>query len=288
MVIANSQSQQDLFSINCNLCQSSKNRLVSKKNGYQIVRCSNCGLIYVSPRVSVSYIYDLYKKNKSSSFDYYCNLEKIDKERFKKLFSEINKYKKSGIVLDFGCATGSFLQVAKEYGYQTHGVEINSLAVEWTRNVLGLNILEGTMSRFSYKEDFFDIVHMGDVIEHLEDPLSALKLVNIFMQKKGLLIITTPNFNSILTKMFQVKPEEHLYYFNKVTLRKLIELSGFKVLFIKGIDKIKSIEALKFSSTFSSNNIFRLLFNVFGRTPLNRMNIKFPFQEDLLAFAFKK
>lgn len=287
MFIVNSRTE-DIFFVNCNLCQSSKNRLLSTKNNYRIVQCLNCGLVYINPRASVSYICDLYKKNKSSPFNYYYNLMKIDRKRFEKLFSEINKYKNSGIVLDFGCATGSFLQVAKEHGYEAHGVEVNPQAAAYARNVLGLDILEGTMSRFSYKEDFFDIVHMGDVIEHLEDPLSALKLVNIFMQKKGLLIITTPNFNSILTKMFQLKPEEHLYYFNKVTLRKLIELSGFKVLFIKGIDKIKSIEALKFSSTFSSNNIFRLLFNVFGRTRLNRMNIKFPFQEDLLAFAFKK
>jgi len=234
--MANNQPQ-DLFFVNCNLCQSSKNKLLSKKNSYQIVRCANCGLVYINPRASVSYICNLYKENKSSPFDYYYNLTKIDKERFKKLFSEINKYRKSGRVLDFGCATGSFLQVAKEYGYQVHGVEVNPSAAAYARNVLGLDILEGTVNKFSYKEDFFDIVHMGDVIEHLPDPLSTLKLVNIFMKKEGLLILTTPNFNSILTKIFQIKPEEYLYYFNKDTLHKMIELAGFKVLFIKGIDK---------------------------------------------------
>lgn len=249
MPMANSQTQE-LFFINCNLCQSSKSRLLFKKNGYRVVQCLNCGLVYINPRASVSHIRDLYKQNESSPFNYYYYLSKIDNKRFRKLFSEINKYKNSGIVLDFGCATGSFMQVAKECGYRTQGVEINPQAAVYARNVLGLDVLTGAINRFSYKESFFDIVHMGDVIEHLSDPLSIMKLLNIFMKKEGLLIITTPNFNSILTKMFQVKPEEHLYYFNKDTLIELMELAGFKVLFIKGIDKIKSIEALQFSSTF--------------------------------------
>ena len=205
-----------------------------------------------------------------------------------KLFYEIRKYKNSGVVLDFGCSTGAFLRVAEEYGYQIHGVELNSLAAAHARNLLGPNILEGTIDKFYYEKDFFDIIHIGDVIEHLLDPLCTLRLMNNFMKRGGLLIITAPNFNSILTKLFQIKPEEHLYYFNKGTFRKLIELAGFEVLFIRGIDKIKSIEALQFSSTFFYNRIFRVSFNMLKRMHLHTVNIKFPFQEDLMAFAFKK
>ena len=160
MLMGNNQTR-DLFFVNCNLCQSSKNRLLLKKNNYRIVRCLDCGFVYINPRAPESYVCDLYKKNKSSPFNYYYNLRKIDRNRFEKLFSEINRYKSSGIVLDFGSATGSFLQVAKERGYLAHGVEVNPLAAAYARNMLGLDILEGAIDRFSYKEDFFDIVHMG-------------------------------------------------------------------------------------------------------------------------------
>lgn len=283
----NSQPE-DLFPVNCNLCQSSKNKLLFRKHGYRIVKCCQCGLVYVNPRVSKPYIHELYKNNKSRSFEYYSNLEKINRDRFIKLFYEIRKYKNSGVVLDFGCSTGAFLRVAEEYGYQIHGVELNSSAAAHARNLLGPNILEGTIDNFSYEKDFFDIIHMGDVIEHLLDPLSTLRIINSFMKRRGLLIISAPNFNSILTKLFQIKPEEHLYYFNKGTLSKLIELAGFEVLFIKGIDKIKSIEALQFSSTFFYNRIFRLSFRILRRMNLHTMNVKFPLHEDLLVFAFKK
>jgi 2-polyprenyl-3-methyl-5-hydroxy-6-metoxy-1,4-benzoquinol methylase len=57
--------------------------------------------------------------------------------------------------LDVGCATGFFLEVMRELGYETYGVEVTEYASNYARIVLKLNVITGDLLSARYPDDFF-------------------------------------------------------------------------------------------------------------------------------------
>jgi len=133
-------------------------------------------------------------------------------------------------ILDIGCSFGFFLDSARELGWETYGVEISKYASDFARNKLHLNVTTGTINDVSYSDNFFDVITMWDVIEHLGDPVSSLKKIRNLLKPNGILALATPNIQSPLARLTkekweQIKPAYHLYYFSPRTLTKLLEES---------------------------------------------------------------
>jgi SAM-dependent methyltransferase len=80
---------------------------------------------------------------------------------------------------------------------------------------------------------------MNHVIEHLPNPKETLQEIKRILRKDGLLLITTPNFDSINAKIFKenwfpLEIPRHLYLFTPVTLKKLLNsVGGFRLNKIK-------------------------------------------------------
>ncbi len=73
---------------------------------------------------------------------------------------------------------------------------------------------------------------MFDVIEHLFDPRSVLTAIARALVPGGLMVISTPNFDSASRHLLGVdwavlSPLEHVYYFTEDSLRRLLEATGF-------------------------------------------------------------
>ena len=82
------------------------------------------------------------------------------------------------------------------------------------REELGLDVRAGVLEPDTYPPDTFDVVSMGDVIEHVPDPLATLRTVARILKPGGHVLISTPNVDSAAARFLQVKPEEHIYYFS--------------------------------------------------------------------------
>lgn len=228
----------------CVICNSDNSSSIYSRESINIVKCTKCGLMYQNPRVSQNLV-----NEETNRKDYYKIYEKIaqDQEKFfRNRFETVLKGIPTGKVLDVGCGTGGFLKVAKDLGWDVYGVEVSSLAAHASIDKLGIGITEGTVEEANYPNEYFDLVNMSHVLEHMPNPLKTLKEIKRITKPPGYLLIEVPNEKNFKIRNFLLNlflhsgtgekfaPRNyHLYLFTKDTLASLIDKSGFKLLLIE-------------------------------------------------------
>jgi 2-polyprenyl-3-methyl-5-hydroxy-6-metoxy-1,4-benzoquinol methylase len=99
-------------------------------------------------------------------------------------------------VLDVGCATGYLARVLTERGCTVSGLESDVDAAEEARPVLH-QLVVGDVEALSLADAFgderFDVVVFGDVLEHLRDPLAALRNARSVLAERGSVVASIPN-----------------------------------------------------------------------------------------------
>jgi 2-polyprenyl-3-methyl-5-hydroxy-6-metoxy-1,4-benzoquinol methylase len=230
--------------IKCSLCDSLDVKFYCSKHGYKLYKCLNSRLLFVSPTPSSENIYDRsYFSGAEGGFGYVDY--DTDKEPmtpvFEKYIDLILKYGISkGKLLDVGAATGFFMNLASKK-FEVYGVEVSDFAAQKGRNN-GLNILTGSLETSNYLDNSFDVITMFDVLEHLPNPKTALLEANRILRKGGLLIINTPDSESLWANIMGsrwhlIVPPEHINYFSPKTLSTYTKKIGLKVVFNDKIGK---------------------------------------------------
>ena len=79
-----------------------------------------------------------------------------------------------------------------------------------------------------------DVAVMLDVIEHLEDPKSTLQLCSQFLRPGGIVVLTTPDFASVLARITgkhwrNMTPPQHLWYFTPESMTKMVTATGLQI-----------------------------------------------------------
>lgn len=225
-------NEKELEYVKCNLCNSDATTFICSKDSLDVVKCNNCFLIYVNPRLNAK------EREKHYSEDYFTNwLKEKDihiNKRFRKRIKTIKKYKTNPRILDVGCGAGFFLEVAKKEGWDIYGTEISEFASEYARCNLGLNVITGELQKIKFENEFFDVITLWHILEHIPYPLDFLSEILRIMKKDGILIIEVPNIGSYISSLVLedwelLAPKEHLFYFTEDTLKKLLEKVGFKI-----------------------------------------------------------
>ena len=109
----------------CPICKSKKRQKILVKFGIEIFKCLNCDVDYSSKKPND--FSDLYSTEhlKNHYLNVYDRSRKYKMNRFgKERISILKKYKKKGNLLDFGCGTGWFLEIAKK-NYNSYGIEFS-------------------------------------------------------------------------------------------------------------------------------------------------------------------
>jgi len=275
--------------IKCPSCGNFESKRVFVKKIYSGKLCLNCGLVFISPVADNNRL--IYSDDSSSSPSRYYELsQKADKKTFAKRLNMLAGFADKGSLVDIGCSTGNFMLCAVEKGWKTvHGIEPNPVSASICRdkklNIIHDFLNENSVNKFPCS---FDAVHMGDIIEHTEDPVQTLNMVKMLMKKQGILMIVTPDFNSFLTRKLQIKPQEHLLYFNIKSLRYLLDSCGFQILHLETGTRVHSFKAIKYSTTFSNNSLYRFLLNIFyipGMEFLANLALRLFIKDEILVIA---
>ncbi len=241
--------------VRCNLCGADDTTPVAEIDGFHIVRCRQCGLVYVNPRYREELLQEIYTeeyfdhdgiKNGLEFFgydDYLADEENI-KITFAKRLKTIERYARKGRLLDIGCATGFFLDLARSKGWEVVGSEVSSFSGHYARERLGLDVRLGTLKELRFDPQTFDVVTMWDVIEHVVDPMGELREVRRILRDGGLLSLITPDVGSLVARILGSRWEEfrrvreHIYFFSRRTMTEMLRRADFEVLRIESADKV--------------------------------------------------
>jgi len=197
-----------------------------------LVRCKKCGLMYVNPRFKSEVIVDAYAEAED---EVYISQAENRMDTFKRGldFIESAAKLKKGRILDVGCASGFFLKVARDRGWDVEGVEPNKWLVKWGNEQYGLSMKATTMRGANFADASFDVITMWDVLEHTPDPDSELREAYRLLKKGGYLLVNIPDSGSSLARVFGRRwwfvLSVHLFYFTAKTLRAMLVKNGFQV-----------------------------------------------------------
>ncbi len=218
-----------LNSPTCNICDSTVSSILIKKDGYNIYQCDKCSLAFTHPQpVSLDEQYD------SSYFDLYRKRHDFRLRRADGRLRRIELLCEPGKLLDIGCSLGYFVEAANARGWEASGIEISPYASQEARE-LGLDVRTGVLEGAGYSSGAFDCVTMWDVLEHVPDPTAHMLEVRRVLSDNGLVVIGTPNLGHALFKIKRehwrhLKPSEHIFYFQKSSIARLLAKTGFDVI----------------------------------------------------------
>jgi 2-polyprenyl-3-methyl-5-hydroxy-6-metoxy-1,4-benzoquinol methylase len=179
------------------------------------------------------YVGDYFNGKIREGYADYLGSEPVLRGEFRRIVDCVRQIAPSGTLIEIGAAYGFFLLEAKAH-YQVHGVEIAEEAAEFAR-ARGLDVRTGALTRSILEEiGPIDIAVMLDVIEHLEDPKAALELCGEFLRPSGAVILTTPDFDSVLARITgkswrNMTPPQHLWYFTRDSITRMAAAAGLEV-----------------------------------------------------------
>ena len=222
-------------------------KIIISIDDFDVIECEKCNFKHVTPiptedELESVYIEDYYLTEKPFYIEHYLEDKEwwdlVYTDRFE-IFEE-NLPEDSRKILDIGSGPGLFLNLGRERGWKTKGIEPSSQAAKYSKETLNLDIAEVFFDKDSSEVlGKFDVINMGEVLEHLPNPKAIIDLSHERLNENGLLCIIVPNdfnpFQKILTdfmnfKPWWVVPPHHINYFNTNSLSKLIESCGFKVI----------------------------------------------------------
>ena len=211
-------------------------RLRCTSSGYgkhrTIVQCQHCGLVYANPHRQTSAILHDYEEVVDTLYLEEREGRVLTFRRNLQPLEELMPPGQGRRLLDVGCYTGVFVEIAQERGWEAWGVEPSHWAAREARR-RGLRVIEGTLDNLRLAGEAFDVITMWDVIEHLTDPLEVLRKSYRLLRKGGLVCVHTINIESPLARLLGHRwpwlMEMHLYYFSPRTLGAVLRKAGFTV-----------------------------------------------------------
>lgn len=233
-----------MFSLTCAICNHHRHQLLYSLDEGALVTCQKCRVVAFSPRPTAEELkafYDDYHDNFSKSTMADSNFAQ---QRYRELEECLQRYalklakKTEKTLLDIGCGTGNFLQVAQKAGWQITGTEIASRATSLASQNVGNHILQGDIVDLDLPTSSYDLITNYHVIEHLLDPVAQLQRCHELLAPDGILFIETPNIQSLGSKIkgknwSHIIPPEHIIYFSPASLKYALEQAGFKQFFVR-------------------------------------------------------
>lgn len=149
-------------------------------------------------------------------------------------------------VLDVGCYDGFISEKIAKEGNDVIGLEISKEGVKSCNN-RGIKCLEQNLEKkFPFKENTFDVVFAGEIIEHVFDTDKLLQEIKRVLKPEGSLVITTPNIAALTRRLRLLlgrnphidiglispqgeKSAGHIRYFTIKSLEQLLCRNGFKI-----------------------------------------------------------
>jgi len=235
---------------------------------FQCSRCNDLFLFSVQKQKGEIYSkkeYFLSEYEKQYGRSYLEDKENIVRMAQRRLGIIERSVKKKGTILDIGCAMGFFLELARERGWETRGVEISRFASDWARKNLSLEIITGSFLDTELKPESFDVITLFFVAEHFQNVEKVIEKVYVLLKYNGLLVMALPNRRGISYLMNRAQyiaghPRDHYFDTSVRNLTKFLKGFGFqrKKMCITGIHPERFFTKIGIRKDLSASMLFRV------------------------------
>jgi 2-polyprenyl-3-methyl-5-hydroxy-6-metoxy-1,4-benzoquinol methylase len=236
----------------CHVCEGTRIYYLFSAAAYRVVRCEDCGLVFLNPQPSDDELSQVY------GADYFLGSEteegrraagEVKQATARGYLSEILRYRGGGRgrLLEVGCGEGDFLELAEADGWDVTGVEYSGTACERARRRLKRGTVHcGELQEAALAAGQFDLCVLSDVLEHVRSPVAFLREIHRVLKPGGALFVATPSTDSWSARLLRQKwmefKAEHLTYFDRQTLQTALFKSGFREIIVQPGWKVLSLD----------------------------------------------
>lgn len=248
----------ELERVSCVICGRDDTRQIFVERGFPIVKCRQCGLVYVNPRLSKAE----YDKKADCSYEELVGVSRPGTaprlsrsayitERQQGSLRDLRLIQRlvpgKGTLLDVGCGEGFFLKTARDAGWTVRGLEKSTTHAPAQAD--SLDVITADVLDCDFGPATFDVITLWDVLEHMPYPDKVIRKIGDWLRPGGIFAIRVPNATYLQCKQKIVTclcgagyasnphlsilglyaPETHFYNFTVRTLDQLLCKSGLEI-----------------------------------------------------------
>lgn len=237
----------------CGICGSPDRRAWRRQRDWVYMECMSCSAAAMDPFPSPEWSESFYDVGyfRGGGRDGYLDYTADEPQHRINARNRIRRARRFGATaalpwLDVGCAVGYTLDEARQAGFDTHGVELSEWAGNMARDRFGLRVERSLREVATSRCSEFGVVSFFQVLEHLPDPVGALKEARSCLQPGGLIIVETWDRGSTVARAFgnhwqQIAPPSVLWIFDRPSLHDVLKRCALKVVSIERTSKAISL-----------------------------------------------
>lgn len=226
----------------CPACEGLKHFVQFNKLGFDYVLCEDCNTLFVNPRPSFEALKNFYVQSPSTQFWINDFFKPVVEVRRQKIFrpraeyvSQLIGHDSKYTIADIGAGFGLFLEELATLCNLVKLVAIEpSIEMSSICKSKGFHVLPYALENINGWDEQFDLLTSFELFEHIYDPYKYFKKARHLLREDGQLILTTLNgegfdIQVLWEKSRSVFPPHHLNFFNPLSIKLLLERSGFIV-----------------------------------------------------------
>lgn len=232
--------------LRCRLCGATRISFVTAVDEFSIYRCLGCSVLFRVTGEPESSI-EQSELNSDGNEQVWSEYERLYRPSRSRTYAKVLSNLPNGEgrrLLDIGSALGWFMQAAAENGYETWGVEPERAVADVGARRTQRPVFVGRFEECTYDSEFFDVVAMFDVLEHVIDPGENLAKIHLILRPGGYLVVRVPDLDGLLPRAVHLADrlsgrrvnkgvhllwQFHRWGFNRRSLEVLFALNGFSV-----------------------------------------------------------
>ena len=224
----------------CPLCDGCTSHPAFAVDGFEYFRCDGCGAARLAPLPTPEEQERLFGPSyfrgaaPGGYLDYRAD-EALHRRNARDRLKAIARMRPGapGSLLDVGCASGYFLDEAARAGWAVEGVEVSEAVRSEAARQFALTVRQNLGDALAAGAARFQVVTFYQALEHLADPLTALRQAHDLLRPGGCLVVETWDLSSLVARASgrywqQISPPSVAYLFDRDSLDRLFARAGFR------------------------------------------------------------
>jgi 2-polyprenyl-3-methyl-5-hydroxy-6-metoxy-1,4-benzoquinol methylase len=223
--------------IACTICNSLHTReLINFSDKAKIMLCRNCKNAFTYPKpVLPDYSKDDFQA-RAGNTEKLTLFEDLPVEIHESYNTQIKLIEENlpngSTVLEIGGGEGIFIEQVKKRGFDVELIEPSVTAAERAKK-RGLTVYNGYFQDNILKKKY-SLICLGHVLEHIDNPLTALDAMKESLAPNGFILLTQTNFKGFMPWLLKKKwyawvPDQHFTHFSLEGLKYLADRSSLKI-----------------------------------------------------------